>query len=162
MHFQVLSGIKITQRPRLYGQISSIIFLVSVIALVITNIKKMKERYKDRKFHQNIIVNLNVQQHNESQLQLNNVKNNFPLLSGFQITLLVGFVLTCHITFWFLHYTFNDSKDYYKQYYILRELALFIYNIAMPLIFLIKNKKIRKCFWQYVSKGSSINDVQRF
>ena len=143
VHFQVLSGIKITQRPRLYGQISSIIFLVSVIALVITNIKKMKERYKERRFHQNIIVNLNVQQqHNEGQLRLNNVKNNFPLLSGLQITLLVGVVLTCHVTFWFLHYTFNDSKYYYKQYYILRELALFIYNIAMPLSFLIKNENL--------------------
>ena len=165
MHFQLLSGIQLTKiRPRIYGPIYfSIIFLTSITAFIITNIKKMKERYKERRFHQNIIVNLNVQQqHNEGQLRLNNVKNNFPLLSGLQITLLVGVVLTCHVTFWFLHYTFNDSKYYYKQYYILRELALFIYNIAMPLSFLIKNKKIRKYFWQYVSKGSSINDVQRF
>ena len=163
MHFQLLSGIQLTIRPRLYGPIYfSIIFLTSTIAFVITNIKKMKERYKEWKFHQNINVNLNVQQHNEGQLQFNNVKNNFPLLSGFQIALLVGFVLTCHITFWFLDYTFNDSKYYYKQYYIyiliLQELALFIFNIAMPLIYLIKNKKIRKCFWQYV-RGSSISTV---
>ena len=150
-------------RPSIYGPIYlSIIFLLSAVAFVITNIKKMKERYKEWKFHQNINVNLNVQQHNEGQLQFNNVKNNFPLLSGFQIALLVGFVLTCHITFWFLDYTFNDSKYYYKQYYIyiliLQELALFIFNIAMPLIYLIKNKKIRKCFWQYV-RGSSISTV---
>ena len=125
---------------------------MSTIAFFITNIKKMKERYKERKFHQNIIVNLNVQQHNEDQLQLNNVKNNSPLLSGFQIALLVGLVLTFHMTFWFLSYTFNDSKYYYKQYYILRELALVIYNIAIPLIFMIKNKKIRKYFWQYITR----------
>ena len=150
MHFQVLSGIKITQRPRLYGQISSIIFLASVIALVITNIKKMKERYKEWKFHQNINVNLNVQQHNEGQLQFNNVKNNFPLLTGFQIAFLVGFVLVGNITFWFLEYTFNDSKYFYRQY-LLKELALvFIYNIVMPLIYLIKKKKMRKYIWQYV------------
>ena len=169
VHFQLLSGIQLTMiKPRLYGPIYfSIIFLTSTIAFVITNIKKMKEKYKERKFHQNIIVNLvtvnlNVQQHNEGQLQLNNVKNNFPLLSGIQITLLVGIVLTCHMTFWFLHYTFNDSRYYYKQYYILRELALFIYNIPMPLMYLIKNKKIRKYFWQYASKGSSTNDVRPF
>ena len=155
MHFQLLSGIQLlTTRPRLYGPIYfSIIFMTSIIVFVITNIKKMKERYKEQKFHQNIIVNLNVQRHNESsQPQLNNVKNNFPLLSGFQITLLVGFVLTCHMTFWFLSYTFNNSNYYYKQYYILRELALVIYNIAIPLIFMIKNKKIRKYFWQYITR----------
>ena len=165
MHFQVLTGIQFTLRPRLYGPISfSIIFLISAIAFVTANIKKMKEGYKEWKFHRNINVNLylNTQQPSEDQLQFNNVKNNFPLLSGFQIALLVGFVLTCHITFWFLDYTFNDSKYYYKQYYIyiliLQELALFIFNIAMPLIYLIKNKKIRKCFWQYV-RGSSISTV---
>ena len=146
-HFQLLSGIKFTLlRPRLYGPIHfSILFLTIAIAFVTTSIKKMKERYKEWKFHQNIIVNLNEQQ------QFNNVKSNFPLLSGFQIALLVGFVLAGHITFWFLDYTFNDSKYYYKQY-IFKELALeFIYKILMPLIYLIKKKKMRKCIWQYVS-----------
>ena len=152
MHFQVLSGIKITQRPRLYGQVISIIFLISVIALVVTNIKKMKERYKEQKFHQNIIVNLNVQRHNESsQPQLNNVKNNFPLLTGFQIALLVGLVLAGNITFWFLDYTFNHSKYFYKQFLFKQFTLIFIYNIVIPLTYLIKKKKMRKYFWKYVS-----------
>jgi hypothetical protein len=151
VHFQLLSGIQLTVRPGLYRPIYfSIIFLTSTIAFVITNIKKMKERYKEWKFLQNIVINLNVL-HHEGQLQLNNVKNNFPLLSGFQIALLVGFVLASHITFWFLDYTFNDSKYYYKQYLIFTQLTLFIYNIPMPLIYLIKKKKMRQCFWQYVS-----------
>ena len=151
VHFQLLSGIKITQRPRLYGQISSIIFLVSVIALVITNIKKMKERYKEWKYHRNIKVNLKEQQPHQGQLQLNNVKNNSPLLGGFQTVLLVGLILVGTITFWFLEYTFSDSKYFYKQFMFKHLTLVSIYNIVVPLIYLIKKKKMRKYFWKYVS-----------
>ena len=151
MHFQVLSGIKITQRPRLYGQISSIIFLVSVIALVITNFKKIKEIYKEWKYHRNINVNLNEQQPYQGQLQFNNVKNNSPLLGGFQTVLLVGLILTGTITFWFLEYTFSDSKYFYKQFMFKHLTLVSIYNIVVPLIYLIKKKKMRKYFWKYVS-----------
>ena len=93
-HFQLLSGIKFTLIPRSYGpRYFSIIFLTIAIAFVITNIKKMKEKYEEWKFHQNIIVNLVVVPNLNEQQQFNNVKNNFPLLNGFQIALLVGFVL---------------------------------------------------------------------
>ena len=151
VHFQVLSGIKITQRPRLYGQISSIIFLGSVIALVITNIKKMKEKYKEWKYHRNINVNLNEQQPYQGHLQFNNVKNNSPLLGGFQTVLLVGLILAGNITFWFLEYTFNDSKYFYKQFMFKQSTLEFVYNIVVPLIYLIKKKKMRRYFWKYVS-----------
>ena len=151
VHFQLLSGIKITQRPRLYGQISSIIFLVSVIALVITNIKVMKERYKEWKYHRNIKVNLNEQQPYQGQLQLNNVKNNSPLLGGFQTVLLVGLILVGTITFWFLEYTFSDSKYFYKQFMFKQSTLEFMYFIVVPLIYLIKKKKMRKYFRKYVS-----------
>ena len=152
MHFQLLSGIQVSIRPRLHGPIYlSIIFLISGIAFLIINIKKLKERYKEWKFHRNINVNLNTQQPHEGQLQFNNVKNNFPLLTGFQIALLVGFVLAGNVTFWFLEYTFNDSNYFYKQF-LFKELALiFIYNIVIPLIYLIKKKKMRKYFRNYVS-----------
>ena len=151
VHFQVLSGIKITQRPRLYGQISSIIFLVSVIALVITNFKKIKEIYKEWKYHRNINVNLNEQQPYQGQLQFNNVKNNSPLLGGFQTVLLVGLILAGNITFWFLEFTFNDSKHFYKQFLLKQFILIFIYNIVIPIIYLIKKKKMRKYFWKYAS-----------
>ena len=135
-----------TLRPRLYGPISfSIIFLISAMAFVIANIKKTKERYKEWKLHQSIIVNLN------EQKKFNNLKNNFPLLSGFQIALLVGFVLAGNITFWFLEFTFNDSKHFYKQFLLKQCILLFIYNIVIPIIYLIKKKKMRKYFWKYVS-----------
>ena len=146
MHFQVLTGVQLTLRPRLYGPISfSIIFLISAMAFVIANIKKTKERYKEWKLHQSIIVNLN------EQKKFNNLKNNFPLLSGFQIALLVGFVLAGNITFWFLEFTFNDSKHFYKQFLLKQFILLFIYNIVIPIIYLIKKKKMRKYFWKYVS-----------
>ena len=152
MHFQLLSGIQVSIRPRLHGPIYlSIIFLTSGIAFHITNIKKFKERYKEWKFHRKINVNLNKQPPHEGILQFNNAKNNFPLLTGFQIALLVGFVLAGNVTFWFLEYTFNDSNYFYKQF-LFKELALiFIYNIFIPLIYLIKKKKMRNYFRNYVS-----------
>ena len=152
MHFQLLSGIQVSIRPRLHGPIYlSIIFLTSGIAFLITSIKKLKERYKEWKFHRNINVNLNIQHSHEGQMQFNNAKNNFPLLTGFQIALLVGFVLAGNVTFWFLEFAFNDSKYFYKQF-LFKELALiFIYNIVIPLIYLIKKKNMRKYFRKYVS-----------
>ena len=153
MHFQLLSGIQLTIRPRLYGPIYfSIIFLTSTIAFVITNIKKMKERYKEWKFHQNINVNVNEQQPYEGQLPMvNNVKNNVPIFNGFQIALVVGFVLASMITFWSLDYAFNDSKHFYKQFAFKQFTLVYIYNIIIPLIYLTIKKKMRKCFWKYVS-----------
>ena len=145
VHSQLLSGMKLTMRPRLYGPIYfSIIFLISAIAFIITNIKKMRERYEEWKFHQHINVNLNKQQPYEGQLQFNNIKNNFPLLTGFQIALLVGFVFAGNMTFWFLDYTFNDSRYFYKQFLFKQFTLIFIYNIVIPLIYLIKKKKMRK------------------
>ena len=138
-------------RPNMYGPIyHSIIFFLSTVAFVITNIKKMKERYKEWKFHQNINVNLNEQHHYEGQMQFNNVKNNFPLLSRFQIALLVGFVLAGNVIFWFLDFAFNDSKYYYKQFMFKTLTLMFIYNIVIPIIYLIKKKKMRKYLWKYI------------
>ena len=151
--FQLLSGIKIKPniRGKLYVPIYvSIIVLTSTIAFIITNIKKMKERYKEWKFHQNI--NLNEQQPYEGQLPMvNNVKNNVPLFNGFQIALVVGFVLASMITFWSLDYAFNDSKHFYKQFLFKTFTLVYIYNIVIPLIYLTKKKKMRKYFWKYVS-----------
>ena len=91
--------------------------LTSTIAFVSVIIKKIKERYKERKFHQNINVNLSEHQPYEGQLPgVNDVKNNVPIFNGFQIALVVGFVLANQITHLSLDYAFNDSKDFYKQY----------------------------------------------
>ena len=153
--FQLLSGIKlkIKIRPNLYLPIYlSIIILTSTIAFVSANIKKMKERYKERKFHKNINVNLSEQQPYEGQLpSVNNVKKNVPIFNGFQIAIVVGFILAIMITFVSLDYAFNDSKHYYEQYVFKQFTAVFIYNIVIPLIYLILKKKMRKYFWKYVS-----------
>ena len=143
-----MSGIKFTLIPRLYGpRYFLIIFLTIAVAFVATNIKKMKERYKEWKLHQSVIVNLIL---NEQQ-KFNNVKNNFPLFNGFQIALLVGFVLACNFTFWFLNYTFKDSEYFYKQFLLKQFTLAFIYKIVVPLIYLIQKKKMRKYLWKYVT-----------
>ena len=91
------------------------------------------------------------QPYEEGQLQFNNVKNNVPLFNGFQIALVVGFVLASMITFWSLDYAFNDSKHFYKQFVFKQFTLVYIYNIIIPLIYLTKKKKMRKYFWKYVS-----------
>ena len=155
MHFQLLLGTKLISRPRFYQPIYfSVIFFITAIAFVLIHIKKMKERYKEWKFHQNINVNLN-EQHNEGQLQFNNMKNNLPLLTGFQIALLVGFVLSGNVTFRFLEYTFNDSKYFYKQFLFKEFTLISTYNIVMPVIYLTKKKKMRKYFWKYFTDAGS-------
>ena len=150
-----MSGIKlkIKIRPNLYLPIYlSIIILTSTIAFVSANIKKMKERYKERKFHKNINVNLSEQLPYEGQLpSVNNVKKNVPIFNGFQIAIVVGFILAIMITFVSLDYAFNDSKHFYKQYVFKQFTAVFIYNIVIPLIYLTLKKKMRKYFWKYVS-----------
>ena len=153
VHFQLLAGIKFTLRPRLYGPIHiSIMFLISTIAFVFINVKKMKEWYKERIFHQKINVNLNEKQtYEEGLLHLNNQKNNVPLFDGLQITLIVGFILASLITFWSLDYAFNDSKHFYNHFMFKEFSFVYVYNIVFPLIYLIREKKMRKYFWKYVS-----------
>ena len=126
--------------------------MTSTIAFVSANIKKMKERNKERKFHQNINVNLSEQQPYEGQLpSVNNLKNNVPIFNGFQIVIVVGFILAIMIIFVSLDYAFNDSKHFYKQFAFKQFTLVYIYNIIIPLIYLTIKKKMRKCFWKYVS-----------
>ena len=79
----------------------------------------MKERYKEWIFHQKINNNLNKQQPENgdvseaseslgvscynSQLPFKNiVKNNIPLINGFELAVIVGFVIAFCITLLFL------------------------------------------------------------
>ena len=173
MHFQLLSGIKFSDGQGVYGPIYlSIILLTSVIAFVSTNIKKIKERYKEWIFHQKINNNLNKQQPKNGdvseaseplgvfcyngQLPFKNiVKNNIPLINGFEMAVIVGFVFAICIALLFLRRTTYDSKNFYKQF-LLKELTLTsIYNIVIPVIYLTKKKKMRKCFWEYFTDAWS-------
>ena len=173
MHFQLLSGIKFSDGQGVYGPIYlSIILLTSVIAFVSTNIKKIKERYKEWIFHQKINNNLNKQQPENGdvseasepsavscyngQLPFKNiVKNNIPLINGFEMAIIVGFVIAICITLLFLKRTTYDSKNFYKQF-LLEELTLAsIYNIVIPVIYLTKKKRMRKCFWEYFTDAWS-------
>ena len=129
-----------------------IIFFISGIAFVITNIKKGKEKYKEWKLHQNIIVNLIIQQPQEGQLPYNNVKNNVPLLNGFEIVVLVGFIVTICAVLLILNLTTNSSKYFYQQF-VYKEFAMMLfYNVIGPAIYLIKKKDLRKYVWEYVTE----------
>ena len=158
MHFQLLSGIKISYGQRVYGPIYlSIIMLMSLIAFVSTNIKKNKERYKEWTFHQKINNNLNKEQPHEGCLPFRNiVRNNIPLFNGFEMAVMVGFVIATCIIHLFLHMTTYDSKNFYKQF-LLKEFTLISinYNIVMPVIYLTKKKKMRKYFWKYFTDAWS-------
>ena len=152
MHFQLLSGIKLKYGTKAYGPIFlSIIFLTSGIAFVSTNIKKKKEKYKEWKFHQKIVVNLNKQQPEDGQLKFNNVKNNVPLLNGLEIAVLVGCIVTICAILLILNLTTNSSK-YFHQQFVYKEFAtMLFYNIIAPAIYMIRKKDLRKYVLEYVT-----------
>ena len=173
MHFQLLTGIKFSDRQGGYGLIFlSIILLTSVIAFVATNIKKIKERYKEWIFHHKINNNLNKQQPENGNVSeapepivvscyngllpfRNIVKNNIPLINGFEMAVIMGFVFAICIALLFVRRTTYDSKNFYKQF-LLKELTLTsIYNIVIPVIYLTKKKRMRKCFWEYFTDAWS-------
>ena len=155
MHFQLLSGIKLKYGTKVYGPLFlSIIFLTSGIAFVSTKFKKTKEKYKEWKFLQQIVVNLNIQQHEDSeegQLKFNNVKNNVQLLDGLEIVVFVGFIVTICAILLILNLTTNSSKSFHQQF-VYKEFAMMLfYNVIGPAIYLIKKKDLRKYVWEYVT-----------
>ena len=147
-----------------YGPIyGSIVLLTSTIAFLLTNVKKFNERYKEWRLHQNINLNqivlatmkynldVNIQQPSPGHVKYNSIKNNAPLLSGLEIALLVGFILAMCGTYFYLNMTTNDTEHFYKQF-VIKEFALVsFYNIVCPVVYLIKKKKMRKYFWEYIT-----------
>ena len=116
---------------------------MSVMAFVSTNIKKNKERYKEWTFHHKINNNLNKQQPYEGKLPFRNVvRNNIPLFNGFEMAVMVGFVLAICIALLFLNMTTYDSKNFYKQFLFKEFTLISTYNIVMPVIYLTKKKKM--------------------
>ena len=164
VHFQLLSGIKFRWGHKVYGPIYlSIVLLISTIAFVVTNIKKLNERYKEWKLHQNINMNqivlatmkynldMNIQQPSPGIKKYNSIKNNVSLLSGFEIAVLVGFILAmCGIIF-LLNMTTNTTEHFYIQFVIKEFTLVSFYNIVCPVVYLIKKKKMRKYFWEYTT-----------
>ena len=161
-----MSGIKfryVYTSYLVYGPIyGSIVLLTSTIAFVLTNVKKFNERYKEWKLHQNINLNqivlatmkynldVNNQQPEDGQLKFNNVKNNVPLLNGFEIALSFGFMVVICAVLLILNMTTNCTKYFYQKF-VYREFAMmFFYNIIYPVIYLIKKKDMRKYVWEYV------------
>ena len=147
-----------------YGPIyGTIVLLTLTIAFGFIVVKKLNERYKEWKLHQNINLNhivlatmkynldANIQQPSPGHLKYNSIKNNVPLLSGFEIAVLVGFILAMCVAFFFLNMTTNDTEHFYKQFVIKEFTLMSFYNIVCPVVYLIKKKKMRKYFWEYIT-----------
>ena len=99
---------------------------------------------------------MNKQQPYEGKLPFKNiVRNNIPLFNGFEMAVMVGFVLAICITLLFLNMTTYDSKNFYKQFLFKEFTLISTYNIVMPVIYLTKKKKMRKYFWKYFTDAWS-------
>ena len=96
-------------------------------------------------------LDMNNQQPEEGQLKFNNVKNNVQLLNGFEIVVLVGFIVTICAVLLIINLTTNSSKYFYQQF-VYKEFAMMLfYNVIGPAIYLIKKKDLRKYVWEYVT-----------
>ena len=133
--------------------------LTSIIAFACANIKKLKERYKDWKLHQNIHVNLKDDQstlgktHQEVSgvgLQYNNIKNNIALLNGLEIAFIVGLVLLIVIAFIVHRWNNSGSENFYQIYVLKESMIMFLYNVLLPICYLAKKKDLRKYIWEYI------------
>ena len=61
VHFQLLTGIKLGyEREPFWPIFLAITLLLSGVAFLSVNLKKMKERYRDLKFLQKINININI------------------------------------------------------------------------------------------------------
>ena len=84
-------------------------------------------------------------------MKFNNVKNNVPLLNGFEIAVLVGFIVSICAILLILNLTTNRSKHFHQQF-VYKEFAIMVfYNIVGPLMYLTKKKELRKYVWEYVT-----------
>ena len=92
-----------------------------------------------------------LQKPQDGQMKFNNVKNNVPLLNGFEIAVLVGFIVSICAILLILNLTTNRSKHFHQQF-VYKEFAIMVfYNIIGPLMYLTKKKEMRKYVWEYVT-----------
>ena len=145
-HFQLLSGLYIGRPKGPYEQIYiTTTFLISAIAFICVSLKKIKEKYKEKKLLQQINVQI---QNPPAQFQFNNVKNNVSLLNGIEMTLTVGIVFSTSLLLLVHFLAGQDEIDNYwiKSNYL--ELATsIIYKIIIPIVYLVKRKDVRNFMW---------------
>ena len=138
--------------------------LTSIIAFIYANRRKLKEHYKDWNFHQNIHVQL-TNDHSSSEdtqqvpcgpglqytgLQYNNIKNNIALLSGLEIAVVTGLCFLIVLVYIVHRWNNSNSENFYQQFLLKESIALFVYNILLPIGYLTKKKDLRKYIWEYI------------
>ena len=144
-HFQLLSGFRIGRQEQPYWPIFiTIPCLISVASLICVSGKKIVEKYKDKKFLQQI----NIQIHNpQIQSQYNNLKNNVSLLNGFEITLIVGIVFTFSLLILANIFANQSVNQYWANAINLELVSFIIYKVIIPIIYLAKRRDVRNFIW---------------
>ena len=117
----------------------------------LAQLKKMKERYKDRKFHQNIHIRLeNVESSSKGQLKFNTTKNNVAILNGSEIVVFVSFAFTACVLIIVHRWKITDSNHFFQEF-LLKEVAMrFFWNVLLPIGYFSKKKDMRKYVWDYI------------
>ena len=106
----------------------------------------MKERYKDKRFHEKIHVTLENKQGNQSY----KTRDNIAILNGSEIVVMVLFVFVMCVLYIVHRWTSSGSK-YFFQKFLIKEAALrFVWNVVVPIGYLIKKKDMRKCISDYI------------
>ena len=148
-HFQLLSGLYIGRQEELYWTIFfTLTCLISLASLICVTGKKIKEKYKDKILLKNInvqIQNQPVQEEFDTISMFNNVKNNVPLLNGFQIMLTVGIAFSIALVFIVHSFVIQDDINHPWINSIYLELVVnIIYKLVIPIIYLAKRRDVRK------------------
>ena len=88
LDFQLLSGLYLGRQKNWYATIFlTITFSISTSSFILVFVKKIKERYKEKILLQQINIQI---PDASAQNHFNNVQNNVAILSGIEMTMIVG------------------------------------------------------------------------
>ena len=150
IHFQLLSGIKLGYQAEPYLPILlAVTALTSGITFISGNIKKIKERYRDRKFLDRITISMWIEE-GQVKTQFNNMKNNVPLLNGSEMTIMVTFGFLAYISI-FISFVFNGNGV--ANYFYQESMAIFIYKVIIPIVYLATKKNVRNFIWKIINEA---------
>ena len=163
LEFQILSGIKIKDGNVFWTIYVAIMLIILTIALGSMTVKKIIEKFKEYKIQKTVHVNIQKQSppisifafvadnSNEVepfsyQLQLNNIKHNVPILSGFEMAVFGYATVARIIAFGIVMLFYGENTEFIKhQTYMLRKLSFSIFfSLILPIMYLYKRKDVRQ------------------
>ena len=163
LEFQILSGIKIKDGNVFWTIYVAIMLIILTIALGSMTVKKIIEKFKEYKIQKTVHVNIQKQSPPVSifafvadnsnevepfsyQLQLNNIKHNVPILSGFEMAVFGYAAVARIIAFAIVFVFYSENTEFIKhQTYMLRKLSFAIFfSLILPIMYLYKRKDVRQ------------------